>query len=224
MIEELVSGYAEMEEAQPAYDEAEMFYRGSKSEEFTSPKVERLIGKTGEKYRFPLVGSAVDVLESRCQVVRVSAPGDADITSWIEEVAEANRLEIYYPDLIKKAFKHGDSYLMVWEDQVAPDETASDDHVQEVGVQWTVHDARLVRVFYDPEDERVKTHAIKRWKITLEGEDNPRTRADVWYPDRVERWVTKLNSQPGDASGWEGYDRDGQKPELPNPHGEIPFF
>lgn len=224
MIEDLVSGWAEMEAAQPDYDEAEAFYRGSKSEEFVSAKVERLIGQTGEKYRFPLVGSAVDVLESRCQVVRVSAPGDPQVTSWIEEVSEANRLEIYYPDLITKCFKHGDSYLMVWEDQVAPDETPSDEPVQHVGVQWTVHDARLVRVFYDPEDERVKTHAIKRWKITLEGEQNPRTRADVWYPDRLERWITKLNAQPGEATGWEPYTADNQPAEIPNPYGEVPFF
>ncbi len=96
--------------------------------------------------------------------------------------------------MIKKAFKHGDSYLMVWEDLQAPDDAPSDEHVQQVGVQWTVHDARLVRVFYDPEDERVKTYAIKRWKITLEGEDNPRTRADFWYPDRLERWITQLGA------------------------------
>ncbi len=76
----LSPGYAEMEEAQSAYDEAEMFYRGTKSEEFTSAKVERLIGRTGEKYSLPLVGEPPwTCWSSRCQVVRVSAPGDAAV-------------------------------------------------------------------------------------------------------------------------------------------------
>jgi hypothetical protein len=229
MIKDLVAGWAALEKAKPDYVKAEEFYDGTVGETFASEKVKRLIGETGEDYEFPMVGAAVDVLEGRCEVVKVSAPGKADITSWIEEVSEANRLDVYYSDLITRTFKHGDAYLMVWE-LWAEDETReepagqAETELEQVGVEFTVHDATNVRVFYDPENERRKAYAVKRWCVTLEGEQHHRWRADVWYSDHWERWITKQEAQPSNADGWEKYTFDDQEFEYDNPHGQIPFF
>ena len=95
MIKDLVAGWAALEKAKPDYVKAEEFYDGTVGETFASEKVRRLIGETGEDYEFPMVGAAVDVLEGRCEVVKVSAPGDEEITTWIEETSEANRLDVY---------------------------------------------------------------------------------------------------------------------------------
>jgi len=65
---------------------------------------------------------------------------------------------------------------------------------------------------------------VKRWCITLPGEQNHRWRADVWYSDHWERWITKQEAQPTGADGWEAYTFDGEEFEYANPYGQIPFF
>lgn len=224
MIDDLVAGWKEIEAAEEAYCEAEDQYDGSASEKFASDEVEQAIGRTGEAYKMPLIAQAVNVLASRCKIRRISSPGKQDVTEWIEQVWESNLLSVYYKELIKETLKYGDHYVMVWDlwsEGETPENPSTDaeSDLEEVGIEWTIHNPKRVRVFYDPENERRKSYALKRWPYHIEGDDFEYTRVDLYYPDHIEHWLS-VKGQPGEKSeGWETF-----KPDIPNRHGAIPFF
>lgn len=225
MIDDLVAGWVKIEEAEEAYCEAEDQYTGKASEKFASEEVEQAVAKTGEAFKMPLIAQAVNVLASRCKVRRVSSPSKQDITEWIEQVWEANTLDVYYKELIKETLKYGDFYAMIWDGPWQPGETPEppstegEAEFEQVGIEWTIHSPKLVRLFYDPENERRKSYALKRWEIKQEGDERPYWRVDLWYPDHREHWISVQGQSQDKPEGWEPFSVD-----IPNPHGEIPFF
>jgi hypothetical protein len=95
-------------------------------------------------------------------------------------------MDIYYPALIKGAFTYGDYYVMVWPVDELPEET-SDDSMIRVGVELTTRNPKNTRVIYDPENERKKWFAIQRFPDRT---DREIWHADLFYVDRVERWIS----------------------------------
>jgi hypothetical protein len=224
MIDDLVAGWKEIVAAEEAYCEAEDQYTGDASEKFASDEVENAIGSTGDAYKMPLIAQAVNVLASRCKVRRVSSPQQQEITEWIEKVWKANQLAVYYPELIKDTCKLGDYYVMIWDlwsQDETPEDPATDaeSDLEEVGIEWTIHSPKRVRVFYDPENERRKSYALKRWPHRIEGDDREYWRVDLYYPDHIEHWVSVQGQAPDKPEGWEE-----SAPDTPNPHDAIPFF
>src|SRR5215217_2021190 len=224
MIDDLVAGWKAIEDADEAYCEAEDQYSGEASEKFASAEVAAAIAKTGEDYQMPLIAQAVDVLSTRCKIRRVSSPQQQDITKWIEQVEEANTLDVYYKELITEALKYGDYYLMIWDlwgEGETPEDpsTAAESDLEELGIEWTIHSPKRVRLFYDPENERRKAYALKRWPYKIEGDDRKYWRLDLWYPDHIEHWVSVYGQSPEKPEGWEEF-----KPDSPNRHEAIPFF
>jgi hypothetical protein len=224
MIEDLIAGWKAIVAAEDDYDEAEQQYTGEASEVFASQEVKAAIAATGEAYRMPLISQAVNVLASRCKIRRISSPGQKDVTDWIEQVWKANTLNVYYKELIKNTLKLGDYYTMIWdlwgegetpEDPTTPAET----DLEEVGIEWTIHSPKRVRLFYDPENERRKSYALKRWPYKIKDDDRDYWRVDLYYPDRIEHWISRPGQPEDRDEGWEPFADD-----TPNRHGAIPFF
>ena len=227
MIGDLIRGWKELEDAQDVYETAEAYYEGTFGEYFNSKRIERLIGKTGEKYRLPLIAATVDVLADRCEIMRVSAPKDTAATQAIEEVTEANNLAAHYPDLITKTFEYGDGYLQVWPvydttETPEPAATAADEELLAVGIEFTVRDPKNCRVFYDPENQRRKAFGLIRWAIEDDREQEL-WRVDLFYPEVIERWISKPNTQPEEKASWEPYADENEGWSFANQLGEIPL-
>ena len=224
MIDDLIAGWRSITEAEDAYIEAEDQYDGKAAEVFANEKVEQAIGNTGEAYKMPHIASAVDVLADRCELRRVSVPTDEEITSWIEKVWESNTLDVYMSELITNTLKLGDYYLMIWDlwsDWETPEPPAGDleEELDQLGLEFTIHSPKRVRVFYDPENERRKTYALKRWPVEQGDGQPPLWRVDLYYPDRIEHWISRQGQPPEKPEGWETFADDD-----PNPHGAVPFF
>jgi hypothetical protein len=225
VIDDLVLGWQAMEEALPEYEKAEAYFKGTIDEAFCSPRIRQMIGSTGERYRFNLVKTAVTVLANRVELTAVTVPDDETASQSIEEVWDANDMDVHYQDLILKAFEYGDAYLMAWPIYDDDPTTVDDDELYAAGVELTVHSPKHCRIIYDPENERRKLFAIKRWKIRVQGETL--WRADLYYPDRIEQWVTRSGTKAGAAESWDPFLADSEDPEswlLDNPYNEIPFF
>lgn len=231
MIRDLLSGWAEMQAALPAYEAAEEYFDGEVGEVFASQRVRTLIESTGENYRFNLAKTPVKVMADRVELIGVTAPGNEAASRLIEQMWDANDMDVHYPHLILKTFEYGDAYLQVWpveqEDQPEGDETEApaDDELLASGVELNVHNPKNCRVIYDPEHPRRKAYAMKRWPIRDE-QGAEVWRVDLWYPDAVERWVSKRGCDTMRSDGWDMYLDDDQDPEswlLENPFGEIPF-
>jgi hypothetical protein len=178
------------------------------------------------------------------------------INQIIEDLWEYNELGEELPNLHRNIGKYGDYYMLVWpivgnEDNAgnkafdvkksaaalsgkaeASDEQADaveDDLAQAanktiVAVDMICHDPLTTRAFYDTENPRKMSYVIRSWE---EGEgQNVTVRANLYYPDRIERWVHKGRppKRKSTKTRWLPYVEDGSAAVLPNPFDQIPFF
>lgn len=225
MIDDLVHGWTEMDNALPAYEKAEAYFDGCIDEVFGSARMRRLAAETAERYRFNFIKTAVTVLAHRVELLAVTAPGNGAANTAIEDIWDANDMDVHYPDLILRAFKYGDAYLMAWPLYTDDPTTTADDELVASGVELTVHSPMNCRLIYDPENERRKLFFIKRWKLRQPG--GVVWRVDLYYPDHIEQWVSTAGVDTGSTDGWQPWPADENDPEswvLDNPYGEIPFF
>jgi len=153
-----------------------------------------------------------------------------DIHGALDALWSDNQLDLVAEEIHLEALKLGDSYAIVW-----PDETG---HV-------TIYPQRahLCTVVYDDERPGRMRFAAKYWQ-TCDG----LLRLNLFYPDRIEKYVSKSNCGPSlpDASelaplltkeGWprfaDGVVLSDVSPSpflpvsptvVPNPYGAIPLF
>jgi len=227
MIEDVVHGWASLDAAAPGYLKAKHYYEGDVDEVFSSVRIRAAIAETGLRYRFNLAKTPVETLADRVELVAVTAPDQASISERIEEVWDANDMDVHYPDLILRTFEFGDGYLGVFPLEQEDDEAQDDPEAVAAGVEIVYHSPLNNRMIYDPENGRRKLFFIKRWPVFRPGVEEPLWRVDLWYPDMVERWISKTGGDLKRAEGWQEYtepDEDGADWELVNPFGEIPFF
>lgn len=176
----------------------------------------------------------------------------------IEDLWEYNELAEELPQLHKNVGKYGDMYLMVWpvvgtddpkgskgydvdksakalgantdgsfdakyDPQTDPTNTSN---ARIVAVDMICHDPLTTRAYYDTENPRKMTYVLRSWE---EGEgQNVVVRANLYYADRIERWVHKgrppVKRRANAKYKWEPFIEDGAGAVLPNPFDEIPFF
>jgi len=176
-----------------------------------------------------------------------------EVNSVIEDLWEYNELSEEYPILFRNTGKYGDSYAMVWpvvgengDGDVArgfdPTKTAKQLVTGDVVVEDDVIEARPItkktivavdimpldpfttRVFYDSENPKKKTYAIRAWEE--ENSLGKFVRVNLYYSDRIERWFHKgkPSKKKNANQKWEPFTSDGNAAFLPNPFGEVPIF
>lgn len=211
---DLINAYAELCAARPGYAKAEAYFDGDVDEVFASDKVAKMLAKSNldelDEVNFARI--PVTAVTNRLHVTAITT-GDAHADADIADLIKRNELDEELPGLHVRACSLGDAYLMVWPEL--------DDQGEIVGVDMFVNGPGTVRVIYDAEHPLKKAYAIKSWNMgTVK---KPVIRADLYYPDRIERWVWDgKHNQKNDK--WAPYTGDGQDWELDNPYGQVPFF
>ncbi|HTJ65882.1 MAG TPA: hypothetical protein VL551_00005, partial [Actinospica sp.] len=182
-----------------------------------------------------------------------SAATDA-ATALVQQVVEANELDTRYREWNRKALRDGDAYVIVWpsERQEMADELSDDRDVTGSGpatvvpgVNITYADPRNCRMFYDPENPRRKLFFAQMWQMQLAGEKKPRMRMNLFYPDRIEKWISAPGDRQKTAKEFKpfldpdldndnDYPGSGSDPDndaapvslwpMPNPYGQVPVF
>jgi hypothetical protein len=104
VIGDLLIGWADLQASLPRYEEAEEYFEGTVDEVFTSERIRQAIAETGERYRFNLVKTPVQVMCDRVELTSVTAPGNDQANRLIEQVWDANDMDVHFPDLLKKTF------------------------------------------------------------------------------------------------------------------------
>lgn len=154
------------------------------------------------------------------QAAKAATRGD-DAQAAVEGLWTDNQLDAESGGLHLKVSKHGDCYLIVW--------PRSDDNGDMTGVDMRVNNALTTRVIYDVEDPLKVAYAIKSWTYDEPGEDGKprqRTRATLYYDDRIERWISKPGAKSKalcDVDNWEPYRGDGE-PVTRHDYGRVPVF
>lgn len=189
-ILDVVAGVNALDNARPKYEEAEAMYEGTAKEVFASSQVANEIRKSGELGKVNLIKRITTTVANRVKLASVSvADGSEEINSLLDQIREANDMDIYEKLLIRKTLMYGDSYQVVW--LVDPDDVTEDEDLRDVGVSLDYNSPLTMRMMYDPNNERKALYAIKSWS------EGKRRRADLYYRDRVERFITKQDNQDG---------------------------
>lgn len=215
----------ELDEAIPAYVEADKFYKGTFAEPFQSLVMQRLLVRKEVNYKAVLSAVPVDAVVEKLEIVDIQT-NDPDVTEALqEEVWKANQLQFVHKTAILAAEKFGDAYIFMWpeyEDQEgAVDESAPEGEVEAAtgaqqvltGIVACYQSPMKVRVFYDDMNPARKTHAVKR-KKTGKGKQEE---AWLYLEDgTIEYYITPPNKC--------GIDDFEYVEDRDNPLGEIPFI
>jgi hypothetical protein len=233
VIEDLIPAYAELRNARPAYDQAEMYREGDAPEKFPSSDIQRLLKGGSRDFHVNLAARPVDAVLDRLEIAAVVCQPE-EHTPTLQELWEANELDIEAPEIHDNALTYGDGYLFVWPSESSSD---ADDEGEEngepvakgAGVDMFYNSPLSVRLLYDEENPRKKRLAIKAW---CEGADeSKRTRVNLYYADHLEKWVTtqdaaKKSDDALTAGDFEPYvdEHTDEHGHIDNPYGEVPFF
>ncbi len=218
MLSDLMAGIGAILQNAENYEEAEEYYSGECAEIFASAKMRRVLGPSGDAYRINLAKTPVDVLADRLTVAAVTVPDDEAVTTVLqEEIWDANMLLLNANDINRKACEYGDALVFVWPD---PD----DENV----VQIIFNNPTNTRVIYDAETQTKPIFAVKIWP------EGKLFRANLYYADSIERYITVENGKPADAESWSPFgdeettDAEGNivpaEWPLDNPYGKIPIW
>jgi hypothetical protein len=214
-LADIAPGVQALLDARPEYDRAERYYDGGMSELFSSVQLQRLFARYGDRYRLDFAAVPVDVVADRLEVASVTVVPENDTSAssaWddaLQEVWEQNDLLNEIPDWLHSTCEYGDGYILVWE---GPDEGT---------VRLHYNSPCVMRILYDPEDERVPLYAVKMWADT-------RTRIrrlNLYYDDVIERYSQSLDSNAKDESAWKPFETEAGADDsvIPNSYG-FPVF
>lgn len=247
-IDAALDGY----EAAKEYDEVDVWAT------YTDTRAGETLRQADIEFDPNFTSVVIDAVANRLEILSVTAQprtgsGSGDeATAVLNDQWDLNQLGNYLPVWHRRALRDGDGYLLAWptehDDTAGIEGEAADgdddmvetaDTVRPTSVNVTYVDPRMARMFYDPENPRVKRCFAQRW---IEGrDDTSRVRLNLLYPARVEKYINAegtAGNKPGDfipyvdPAALEAYEaalveQDGPVTEpwpMPNPYGEIPAF
>lgn len=235
---DLQAALDELAAAYPAYAKAEQYFEGQYGEYFASIRVRRAMARTGANFRLNFARGPVRAVADRLEIASITTT-NTDANKIIQDMWEDNELDLELPDILEKASEFGDAYVTVWPSEPLDDHDddyrptgvdtfqgentptlvdTDDDGIPNVDIFY--NNPLSVRIFYDPEKPRVKAFAIKRWMLS----NTKQIRVDLYYPDRIERYITKPGILEPKATELHPFTGDGQDATIDNPFGEIPIF
>jgi hypothetical protein len=227
---DLQNGIMELGQAQLDYAKAAAYYFGTQPEFFASLRLRIAMGATGVIFNFNFAKLPVDAVAERLEISGFSTP-DANAVECLRDCWHYNQLDLYAPDIMTNTCKFGDAYVFVWPTTpVGVSATMDSGGGDSISSEWRYPGVdvfycspRIMRVFYDDENEHVKKYAIKKWEDSATGY----TFANLYYPDRIEKYM--IAPAPVATSGmkprWmKRIDPEDDDWPVENPFGEIPVF
>jgi hypothetical protein len=241
--EVLIESRKAFDEAIVDYEIAEEYYDGDCGDVFASSKMRRLLHKSGadgvEDFNYAQI--PVNAIANRLRILHVTGvrpdreqegetdgevdAADAAVQEAIDQIIKFNDLRQEWHGLHRSASKYGDCYKHVYP-------VMEKDKV--VAVDILVKQPTRVRLFYDDDNPLEKSHAIEVWEI-IDADGLERVRINLWYPDHVERWITKPKLKGAKPDEWIHYTQSddpnnpddgltGWKIDYPAGLDEVPFF
>lgn len=212
---DLRRGLLELDETTPDFEKAHSYYRGNVEEYFGSLRMRRVLKESGGGVRFNFAKRPVDAVADRLEIAGITTTTVA-LNDTIQEVWESNSLDLEAGAIMRRACEYGDAYVIVW---------PRDPEGQDVAMYY--NSPVTTRIVYDDENPLVKLFAIKRWVEMLPtlGSIDERHRVDLYYPDRIEKYISRAGTAGEDETAFEIFtDNEGDEWPYDNPFGEIPVF
>lgn len=194
------------------YRTAYNYYEGAHALTFATEKFRETFGSLLREFADNLCPAVIDTACDRLEVIGfIAEGGNQTLGQQAWDIWQANRMDERSQELHFDALTGGDAYLVVWPDAAG---------------QPTLYpnEGSYMCVKYDPETPGLITQAAKAWLT-----DDKLLRLTLYYPDRVEKWLSKNRLFDGltnklDANAFEPYTLPGEAWPLPNEWGEVPVF
>lgn len=238
---DLEAAMAELAAAQPGYGTAEEYFEGTRGEYFASIRLRRAMARTGSGFRINFAKVPVRAVADRLELSSITTDND-DANTVLQDLWEDNQLDLEFPNLLLRACEYGDAYAIVWPSEVDDDldpagldlskdtfegentplltDTDNDDIIN---VDVFYNSPKSMRLFYDPERPLKKKFAIKKWVLS----NTKQVRIDLYYPNRVERYISERGILECKAEDMQPFTDDGQGDAdgvIDNPFGVPPVF
>ncbi len=193
------------------YQTPRAYYDGEHRLLFATQRFRSVFGDLFSAFSDNFCAPVVDTVVERLEITGFTDTAGGNAHKAAEAVWQANRMAGQVSHLHTEALVEGDAYIIVW-----PDETGLP----------VIHLNRATRctVVYKEETPWVIDYAIKVWRVA-DG-DQRRARLNVYYRDRIERYVTRgaVQGFPVDPDLFVEYGDDGDQPVIPHQWGVVPVF
>lgn len=191
------------------------YYDGQHPLAFATSKYRSAFGDLFRAFALNLCPAVVDAVADRLVVtgfqVGEGAAGDG-VEAEAAAIWAANRMDRRSGEVHLEALISGDAYVLVWPDRKG---------LPRIWPERAAH--MTVRYADDGEDPEAIAWAAKAWML-----DDNRARLNLYFPDRIEKYVTTSSMSGGGltekASAFREHVIAGEPWPLPNPWGRVPVF
>lgn len=243
-VQKAISG---IKEAYDAYEHAREYDEINLWDYEVESRLGRTLRQANIQFSPNYCAPVINAVHNKMEITSVTATSKTGAdspaaTTRVNEIWDDNQLDIYYPSWQRKTLRDGDGYIVAWPTTEAVEEDTVDSEVVDdtvdnpTKVNITYIDPRVGRMFYDSEDPRKKLFFAQMWDVEVPGQNKPDYRLNLFYPDRIEKYVARACNEVK-AGAFEPYydefeyilDAGGEVYEqevwpIPNPYGQIPVF
>lgn len=202
-MSDIERAYQALVDKSPTYDLMWQYYEGAQPLRYSTERLEEVFRTLTVHFQQNWCACIVDAALDRINLLRFEVSENEAATQRLNELWESTELSLDENDAHTAALVCGESFIVVW-----PDTDGQ--------VQAYYHDPRLVHLFYDRENPRLKQFAAKWWVA-----DDERRYLTLYYADRLEHYVSHGKSENvSNVAAFEPTD----VPVVANPYGIVPVF
>ncbi|EIW20722.1 MULTISPECIES: phage portal protein [Pelosinus] len=201
------------------YDKCQDYYEGNQP--LKVPEKYKKIIETEYNIKANYCKPIIEAPVSRLKVEGIKCE-DKVVNKFLTDIWDNNRMDAKSIKFHRNAVKKGDSFAQVWPKFI---------HGTDKPIGYEIKFLRPDIVFpmYQSDDDESLAWVKKQW-LTFDLDGLPMARKDIFYHDRIERYVATVSHYMGALSlggyamlQWQGYNQDGFEPILKNPYGIIPI-
>lgn len=188
------------------YDKTERYYNGEHDLKFATEKFQTAFGDLFREFALNLCPVVCDSVADKLAVAGFSLDsGPEDAAKAADLLWRRRRMPMLSAEVHREALRNGDAYVIVWPNA-------------EGEAIFHPNRAAQIAAFYDDESSSEITLAAKCWRA-----DDGRVRLNLFYPDRIERYITRREQEARfpDAKEFVAY---GRESVVENPFGKVPVF
>ncbi|MEO7673874.1 MAG: phage portal protein, partial [Pyrinomonadaceae bacterium] len=160
------------------YAKLERYYRGVHDLSFATEKFQNAFGSLFREFAMNLCPAVCDAVQDKLRITEFSVDTGTDqIGANIRRIWHYNRMDQRSGEIHKEALRNGDAYAIVWPNEkglasIYPNRAAN------------------IAVQYDEESPGRLLWAAKFWRTA-----DKRTRINLFFPDRIEKYVSAKSSE-----------------------------
>lgn len=209
--DDAAAALVDLDRRRPAYLKARDYIHGQFPIVGATPKFLEFFEEVIEEFQLNLCEPTVDTYVEKCGIDTWEGDGAEQAAKWWDE-GPGKRLQ---NEVTAETVGIGDGYLLAWPNRRGE---------RRLNV-LRADEATVVHADDDPDDIEL---SLKVWAVA-DPDDRTRqlTRLNVYYDDRVERWLTRQQFAKGwgdiDETALQPFDGDGEPPVIGHDFGENPM-